>query len=58
MSVWIAESYKISENLYADIKEDNQKLGYEYNFKHVETVNKRLLQGGVRLAGILNQIFG
>ncbi|RYZ19641.1 MAG: S1/P1 Nuclease, partial [Chitinophagaceae bacterium] len=58
MSEWITESYKIAESLYADIKEDNQKLSYDYNFKHIDTVNKRLLQAGVRLAGVLNQIFG
>jgi hypothetical protein len=58
MSEWILESYKLTESLYTDIKEDNQKLSYDYNFKHIGTVNTRLLQGGVRLAGVLNQIFG
>jgi hypothetical protein len=58
ISNWIAESYGLAENIYTDIKEDNQKLGYDYNFKHIATVNKRLLQGGVRLAGILNKLFG
>ena len=58
ISGWIAESYRLAENIYTDIKEDNQKLSYDYNFNHVATVNQRLLQGGVRLAGILNQIFG
>lgn len=57
MSHWVSESYKIAENLYAGIKEDNQRLGYEYNFQHIETVNQRLLKGGVRLAGVLNNIF-
>ena len=57
ISAWLVESYKIAETLYADIKEDNQKLGYEYNFKHVATVNSQLLKGGVRLAGVLNEIF-
>jgi hypothetical protein len=55
---WIIESYQIAETLYPEIKEENQKLSYEYNFNHIETLNKRLLQGGVRLAGILNKIFG
>lgn len=57
LSEWIIESYQICEQLYPEIKEENQRLGYEYNFHHVETVNKRLLQGGVRLAGLLNSIF-
>ncbi|MDQ6610333.1 MAG: S1/P1 nuclease [Bacteroidota bacterium] len=55
---WLIESYQISENLYPEITEANQKLGYEYNFKHIETLNERLLKGGVRLAGLLNNIFG
>jgi hypothetical protein len=57
VSGWLMESYNITESLYPEIKEDNQKLSYEYNFKHIETVNNRLLKGGVRLAGLLNSIF-
>lgn len=58
ISEWIVESYLIVERLYPEITETNQRLGYEYNFKHIATVNERLLKGGVRLAGILNSIFG
>jgi hypothetical protein len=57
VSGWLIESYNIMEKLYPEIKEDNQRLSYEYNFNHIETVNDRLLKGGVRLAGLLNQIF-
>lgn len=57
LSQWIAESYKLAQNVYADITEDNQRLSYEYNFKHIATVNSQLLKGGVRLAGLLNEIF-
>jgi hypothetical protein len=32
-------------------------LGYSYNYDHIATLNKRLLQGGVRLAGILNELY-
>jgi hypothetical protein len=31
------------------------KLGYEYNFKTLSTLNLRLQKGGIRLAGIINQ---
>ncbi len=55
---WIAESYNIVETLYPEIMEKEQKLSYEYNFKHIKTVNEQLLKGGVRLAGLLNAIFG
>lgn len=54
---WLFESYTIANGLYAEIKEPNQKLSYRYNFDHVQTLNDRLLKGGVRLAGILNEIF-
>ena len=58
LSEWIIESYQITQKLYSEIKEPNQRLGYEYNFDHIHIVNERLLKGGVRLAGILNEIFG
>ena len=58
ISEWIIESYQIAQKLYADIKEPNQRLSYDYNFKYVQTLNERLLKGGVRLAGVLNEIFG
>jgi S1/P1 Nuclease len=57
LSTWLYESYQIAEKIYGDIKEPDQKLDYAYNFKYVATVNEQLLKGGVRLAGLLNQIF-
>jgi hypothetical protein len=57
MSEWIWESYQIAEQLYPEITKADQRLGYEYNFRHIETVNHRLLKGGVRLAGLLNSIY-
>jgi len=54
---WGVESYMIAGALYPEITEDNQRLTYRYNFLHVETLNERLLKGGVRLAGILNDLF-
>ncbi len=57
ISKWLFESNQIAEILYTDIKpEDN--LSYKYNFSHIDTLNRQLLKAGVRLAGILNQIFG
>ena len=52
------ESYTISQRLNDEIKEPNARLGYEYNFKHVDLMNEQLLKGGVRLAAVLNEIFG
>lgn len=55
---WLAESYLISEGIYPEITGNEQKLSYDYNFRHIKTVNEQLLKGGVRLAGLLNSIFG
>ncbi len=58
MSQWLYDSYQISNELHKEIKQPNQKLSFQYSFNHLQTVNDQLLKGGVRLAGILNQIFG
>ncbi|MCC9135152.1 S1/P1 nuclease [Pontibacter silvestris] len=58
VSQWLFESYQISEKLYNEIDESGEKLSYRYNFDHLETLNEQLQKGGVRLAGVLNEIFG
>ena len=58
ISEWIVESYEIAEQLCDEIKQPDQKLGYRYNYDHIQTLNERLLKAGVRLAGLLNQLFG
>jgi hypothetical protein len=55
---WFYESYQIAQGIYAEITKPNQRLSFRYNFDHIETVNQQLLKAGVRLAGILNEIFG
>ncbi len=54
---WVFESNQLSAQIIADTKPDSN-LSYSYNFKYIATVNQQLLKGGVRLAGLLNQIFG
>ncbi len=54
---WIFESSQLAEKIYADTKPDSN-LSYPYNFKYIAIVNQQLVKGGVRLAGLLNQIFG
>jgi len=56
ISDWIIESYEVAQQLYTDIQPD-QKLSYRYNFDHIQILNERLLRGGVRLAGLLNELF-
>ena len=57
MSQWLFESYTISQQLNAEIKTPDQKLGFAYDYKHHNTLNEQLLKGGIRLAGLLNSIF-
>jgi hypothetical protein len=54
---WFFQSYTLSEKLHDELKKPDQKLGFLYNFNHIETLNQQLLKGGVRLAGLLNEIF-
>jgi hypothetical protein len=58
ISEWLFESYTIAQQLYGEITQPDQKLSYRYNFDHFQTLNEQLLKGGVRLAGLLNDIFG
>jgi hypothetical protein len=55
---WLFESNAICQDIYAYSKDGDKVSAYNYNFKFIGVVNDRLLKGGVRLAGVLNQIFG
>jgi hypothetical protein len=57
ISQWLFESNQIAEKLYTEIK-PGDTLNYKYNFAHIDIVNQQLLKAGVRLAGLLNQLFG
>lgn len=54
---WVEESKKVRDQCY-DTMPDNKKLNYRYNFDNIELVNQRLLQAGIRLANVLNEIYG
>ena len=58
MWLWFYHSNQIATSIYEEIKQPDQKLSYRYNYDHIATVNNQLLEGGVHLAGLLNQIFG
>ncbi len=58
ISKWLYDSYTISAALRAEITQPDQKLGYAYTYKHLATVNQRMLEAGIHLAGLLNEIFG
>jgi hypothetical protein len=51
---WAKESQSYKDNVY---KIGNGKLGYEYSYYNFHIVRQRLLQAGVRLAGVLNEIY-
>jgi hypothetical protein len=57
ISQWLFESNQIAEKLYTEIK-PGDVLNYKYNFTHIAIVNQQLVKAGVRLAGVLNAIFG
>ncbi len=57
ISEWIIESYQIAQSLYSKVAPD-QKLSYRYNYDNIKILDERLLKAGVRLAGVLNELFG
>lgn len=52
---WAAESMSYRHQVY-DI--GNGNLSYQYGYKYFSVAKQRLLQAGVRLAGLLNEIYG
>jgi hypothetical protein len=58
ISEWIVESYEFSGKLYNEITQPEPKLSYRYNYDHIQLLNEQLLKAGVRLAGLLNKLFG
>ncbi|MBC7868072.1 MAG: S1/P1 nuclease [Gloeobacteraceae cyanobacterium ES-bin-316] len=57
VSLWFYDSYEIAAKIYADVKGNEDKLGYAYNFKYKSIMEEQLLKAGVHLAGMLNEIF-
>jgi hypothetical protein len=53
---WAYESMSYRNKVY-DLPED-KKINYQYNYYNIDLVNLRLLQAGIRLAKILNDIYG
>lgn len=53
---WIWESYQISSKIYKDVNSGN-KLDDTYYNSNIGTVNNQIEKAGIRLAGILNEVF-
>lgn len=52
---WAYESMSYRKQVY---DYGNARLGYQYSYKYLGTTKERLLQAGIRLAGVLNEIYG
>ncbi len=52
---WATESIALRDQVYY-IGEGN--LGYEYSYRNLDTIKTRLHQAGIRLALLLNEIYG
>lgn len=53
---WAKEAMELRDQVY-DVPDDRQ-LSYEYQYKNSKLLNRQLLKGGVRLGGLLNEIYG
>ncbi len=54
---WMKESRAICEDVYANTKV-GANLKWEYSYRYMNTVRFQIQKGGIRLAKILNEIFG
>ena len=54
---WMYESRALAERVYASASQDD-KLGYRYSYDHLGTVMEQLRKAGIRLAKVLNEIYG
>jgi len=52
---WAGESMGVRKQVY-EFGDGN--LSYKYSYKNLPLVKQRLLQAGIRLAGLLNDIYG
>lgn len=54
---WANESKEARNQCYETVSE-NKKINYRYVYDNIDLVNQRLLQAGLRLAAVLNEIYG
>lgn len=54
---WVDEVHEITKELYKSVKE-GENLRYRYSYDHLGIARRQLQVGGIRLAKILNDIFG
>jgi len=54
---WVNETRVITMKVYESAK-INDNLSYRYMYDHFSTVKSQLKKGGLRLAKVLNELFG
>jgi hypothetical protein len=54
---WVHDTHKFSKIAYESVKV-GENLKYRYSYNHFGTVRKQLQKSGIRLAKLLNDIFG
>jgi hypothetical protein len=54
---WAWESYQISSQLYGEIQKNGTNIDDAYYRVHMPIVENRIEEAGIRLAGVLNEIF-
>jgi nuclease S1 len=59
IGVWMAESQELREIAYAALGDGEvPSLSWDYRNEMIPHLDRRMLQGGIRLAGVLNRILG
>jgi hypothetical protein len=53
---WAYESMSYRDQTY-DLP-GNRRIGYEYRYENKDILFDRLLKAGIRMAGVLNEIYG
>lgn len=54
---WMYESHLLANDILAEVKSGDKLNTFRYNYQHVAIMNRQLLKGGLRLAGVLNEIY-
>ncbi len=54
---WVEEVQEVTNRVY-ESAESGEKLSYRYRYVWWDTVEEQLLAGGLRLAAVLNEIYG
>ena len=52
-ATWIAESIALEKSIYPE----DPDLGWDYQYRHIGEIDKRLKQAGLRIAAYLNWVF-